>query len=165
MKPFGHLALLFLAICADFSPTSVSAAPATTPASSVPQLVRVSYMQGDVRFNRGDATQPNLKKPSEQADVNLAIAENYALATGADGRAEIEFESGSVIFVARNFVALFEQLTATNGTPTTRLELVSGTMTKGVKTVPSSYLPEKFFRPPKQLPGWSGVHAAGRRGI
>jgi hypothetical protein len=134
MKPFGHLAVLFLAICATFFPTATAA---TTPAaSSEPQLVRVSYMQGDVRFNRGDAKQPNLKKPWEQADLNLPIAENYALATGADGRAEIEFESGSVIYVAENSVVLFEQLTATNATPVTRLELVSGTITTGVKTVP-----------------------------
>jgi hypothetical protein len=134
MKPFGHLALLLLAICATFFPPAMAAATAAAP--SEPQLVRVSYMHGDVRFNRGDAKQPNLKKPWEKADVNLPIAENYALTTGADGRAEIEFESGSVIYVAENSVVLFEQLTATSGTPVTRLELVSGTITTGVKTVP-----------------------------
>ena len=134
MKPFGHLALLLLAICATFFPPAMAAATAAAP--SEPQLVRVSYMHGDVRFNRGDAKQPNLKKPWEKADVNLPIAENYALATGADGRAEIEFESGSVIYVAENSVVLFEQLTATSGTPVTRLELVAGTITTGVKTVP-----------------------------
>src|SRR5580658_7121437 len=107
MKPLGHPAVLFLTICAAFFPTSVASAAA---AQSVPQLVRVSYMQGDVRFNRGDAKQPNLKKPWQQADVNLPIAENYALATGADGRAEIELETGSVIYVAENSVVLFEQL-------------------------------------------------------
>jgi|HubBroStandDraft_1064217.scaffolds.fasta_scaffold01851_15 hypothetical protein len=133
MKPLGHPAVLFLTICAAFFPTSVASAAA---AQSVPQLVRVSYMQGDVRFNRGDAKQPNLKKPWEQADVNLPITENYALATGTDGRAEIEFENGSVIYVAENSLVLFERLTATNGTPLTQLELVSGTITTGVRTVP-----------------------------
>jgi hypothetical protein len=139
MKPFGHLAVPFLAICTAFFPTSVAAAAATAAAQSVPELVRVSYMQGDVRFNRGDAKQPNLKKPWQQADVNLPIAENYALATGADGRAEIELETGSVIYVAENSVVLFEQLIETNGTPLTRLELVSGTITTGVKTVPGEF--------------------------
>ena len=139
MKPFGHLAVPFLAIFGAIFPTLVVAAVATAPAQGEPQLVRISYMQGDVRFNRGDAKQPNLKKPWEQADANLPIAENYALATGADGRAEIEFESGSVIYVAENSVVLFEQLTATNGTPLTRLELVSGTITTGVKTVPGEF--------------------------
>jgi hypothetical protein len=135
MKPFGHLAVPFLTICTAFFPTAAAAA-ATAAAQSEPQLVRMSYMQGDVRFNRGDAKQPNLKKPWEQADVNLPIAANYALATGADGRAEIELESGSVIYVAENSVVLFEQLTETNGAPSTRLELVSGTITTGVKTMP-----------------------------
>src|SRR5277367_321311 len=136
MKPFGHLAALFLTICAASFPTSVAAAAAAASAQREPQLVRVRYMQGDVRFNRGDTKKPNLKKPWDQADVNLPIAENYALATGADGRAEIEFEGGSVIYVAENSVVLFEQLTAANGTPFTRLELVSGTITTGVRTVP-----------------------------
>jgi hypothetical protein len=139
MKPFGHLAVPFLAICAAFFPTSVNAVPATAAAPSEPQLVRVSYMQGDVRFNRGDGTRPDLKKPWEQADVNLPIENGFALATGADGRAEIEFESGSVIYVAENTVILFAQLTATNGTPSARLELVSGTITTGVKTVPGEF--------------------------
>jgi hypothetical protein len=135
MKPFGHLAVSFLAVCAAlFSPAAIAAATAAT--QSDPQLVRISYVQGDVRFNRGDPKQPNLKKPWQQADVNLPIAENYSLATGADGRVEIEFEGGSVIYIAENSVVLFEQLTATNGTPVTRLELVSGTITTGAKTVP-----------------------------
>jgi FecR protein len=136
MKPFGHLAVAFLAICTAFFPTSLAAATAKTASPTEPQLVRVSYMQGDVRFNRGDAKQPNLKKPWERADVNLPIMGNYALATGGDGRAEIEFERGSVIYVAENSVVLFEELTSTNGTPLTRLELVSGTITTGIKPVP-----------------------------
>jgi hypothetical protein len=108
MKPFGHLTVLFLTICAAFFPTAAAAAATTAAAQSEPQLVRISYMQGDVRFNRGDSKQPNLKKPWQQANVNLPIAENHALATGADGRAVIEFESGSVIYVAENSVVLFE---------------------------------------------------------
>lgn len=136
MKPLGHHAVWFLALCAAFFPHAVAAAAATL---SEPQLVRVSYMQGDVRFNRGDGKRPNLKKPWEQADVNLPIQENFALATGEDGRAEIEFETGSVIYVAENSVVLFEELTEANGTPVTRLELVSGTITTGVTTVPGEF--------------------------
>lgn len=139
MKPFGHLAVSFLAICAALFSPAATAAAATAATQSDPQLVRIRYVQGDVRFNRGDAKQPNLKKPWQQADVNLPIAENYALATGANGRAEIELESGSTIYVAENSVVLFEQLTATNDTPFTRLELVSGTITTGVKTVPGEF--------------------------
>jgi hypothetical protein len=139
MKPFGHLAVPFLAIFAALFPNSAAAATAKAASHSEPQLVRVSFMQGDVRFNRGDAKKPNLKKPWEQADMNLPIMENYALATGDDGRAEIEFERGSMIYVAPNSVLLFEELTSANGMPSTRLELVSGTITTGVKPVPGEF--------------------------
>ena len=108
---------------------------ASSASQSEPQLVRLSYVQGDVRFNRGDAKHPDLKKPWEQAEVNLAIEENFALATG-DGRAEIEFESSSTLYVAENSTLLFEQLVSTDGVPTTRLELVSGSVTTAVKTLP-----------------------------
>lgn len=131
MKPFGHLAVPFLTICAAFVFTSLAAA-----AASEPQLVRVSYMQGDVRFSLGDGARPDLKKPWQQADVNLPIEKGFALATGADGRAVIEFESGSMIYLAENSVLLFERMTEANGVPTTEVELVSGTLTTAVQTVP-----------------------------
>lgn len=118
--------------------SSAAVMGSTTPASASTdaQLVRISYLQGDVRFNRGDGKQPDLKKPWEQAEVNLPIEQNFALATGSDGRVEIEFESGSIIYVAENSVILFEQLAMKDGVPTTRLELVSGTVTTGLESVP-----------------------------
>ncbi|MGA8022396.1 MAG: hypothetical protein WB990_05480 [Candidatus Acidiferrales bacterium] len=109
---------------------------ASTAASTDAQLVRLSYVQGDVRFNRGDSQQPDLKKPWEQAQANLPIEQNFALATGTDGRAEIEFESGSIMYVAENSVVLFEHLTMKDGAPTTSLELVSGTVTIGLECIP-----------------------------
>ena len=132
MKPFGHLGVLFMTVCAAFFPTSTPAAAA----QSEPQLVRVSYVQGDVRFNRGDGARPDLKKPWEQADMNLPIEKGFALATGADGRAEIEFESGSMIYLAENSVLLFKRMTEANGAPTTEVELVSGTLTTSMQTIP-----------------------------
>jgi len=109
------------------------AGPSAVPQSDA-QLVRVSYVEGDVRFNRGDGKRPDLKKPREQAEVNLPIEQNFALATG-DGRAEVEFEDGSVIYVAKNSVLLFDELSASIGILRTRLELVSGTVTTDVRPV------------------------------
>jgi hypothetical protein len=109
---------------------------ASTAASSDAQLVRLSYVQGDVRFNRGDREYPDLNKSWEQAEVNLPIEQNFALATGTDGRAEIEFESGSIMYIAENSVILFEHLTMKDGAPTTRLELLSGTVTIGLECIP-----------------------------
>jgi FecR protein len=93
-----------------------------------PEIVRLSFIQGDVRFSRGDAKGPNLEKDWEQGAVNLPILKNYSLATG-NGRAEIEFEYGSVVYLAENSVLLFDTASVTNGVPTTELELISGTAT------------------------------------
>jgi hypothetical protein len=93
-----------------------------------PEIVRLSFIQGDVRFSRGDAKGPNLEKDWEQAAVNLPILQNYSLATG-NGRAEIEFEYGSVVYLAENSVLLFDTASVTNGVPTTELELITGTAT------------------------------------
>ncbi|MGA8407259.1 MAG: FecR domain-containing protein [Candidatus Acidiferrales bacterium] len=125
--PAASLISIVIAVSSSAIMGSTTAASASTDV----QLVRISYLQGDVRFNRGDGKQTDLKKPWEHAEVNLPIEQNFALATGDDGRAEIEFESGSVIYVAENSVILFEQIGVRDGAPAARLELVSGTVTAG----------------------------------
>lgn len=130
--PATFLLMFCMAIC---SPATI----ASSTASNDAQLVRLSYVQGDVRFNPGDGKHPDLKKTWERAVANLPIEQDFALATGSDGRAEIEFESGSIIYVAENSVILFEQLAMKDGVPTTRLELVSGTVTTGLESVPKEF--------------------------
>jgi hypothetical protein len=98
-----------------------------------PEKVRLSYIEGDVRFNRGDGKRPNLKKRWEQARVDLAIEQNYALSTGPDGRAEIEFQTAGVLYLAENSVLLFNQLTVKDDIPTTRVRLMSGTITTDIE--------------------------------
>jgi hypothetical protein len=123
----GTVPLLIL-LAAYFPPITYAA----TKDASDPQLVRLRYMQGDVRFNRGDGKHPDLKRPWEVAITNLLIEQNYALATG-EGRAEIEFEDGSEVYMAENTVLLFTELTSADDVPTTKLELVSGTVTAGLQ--------------------------------
>jgi hypothetical protein len=113
-------------------------AAATTQAKKVeidPEIVRLSYVQGDVRFSRGDSKGPDLTKPWEQAVANLPILKGYSLATG-NGRAEIEFEYGSTVYLAENSVLLFQTLTARDGVPSTEMELVTGTATLSVHPIP-----------------------------
>jgi hypothetical protein len=129
----GTVSLLIL-LAAYFPPLTYAA----TKDASDPQLVRLRYVQGDVRFNRGDGKHPDLKRPWEVAITNLPIEQNYALATG-DGRAEIEFEDGSEVYVAENTVLLFTELTSANDVPTTKLELVSGTVTAGFQPLPGEF--------------------------
>lgn len=132
MKAIRHHAVLLFTLFAML--LSAAQATAQVPQSEA-QLVRLSYVEGDVRFNRGDGKRPDLKKPWEQAEVNLPIGQGFALATGT-GRAEVEFETGEMIYVADNSVVLFEQLTITGGVPATRMELVTGTVTTSVAPLP-----------------------------
>src|SRR5271163_3964131 len=132
MKAFHHYAVLLIAFSGALFPPVMAATPAE---QNDAQLVRLSYVEGDVRFNRGDSKGPDLKKPWEQAEVNLPIEQGFTLATG-NGRAEIEFEDGSVVYVAENSLVLFDQLTMTYSAPEIRLELVSGTLTTNVTPRP-----------------------------
>jgi VWFA-related protein len=111
------------------------AVPASQASEREAQLVRLGYVHGDVRCNRGDGKYPDLKKPWEQAAVNLPIEQGFALATGS-GWAEVEFESGGSVYLAENSVILFQQLTVTDGVPAADLELISGAATAAVEPLP-----------------------------
>jgi hypothetical protein len=88
-----------------------------------------------VRFNAGDRKHPDLKKPWAKADANLPLAQNFALKTGADGRAEIQFETAGAVYLAENSVLLFKKLISTDGVATTQVELMSGTMSTNIEPV------------------------------
>jgi hypothetical protein len=123
-------AIAGMILCAgNFAMAGTARAGDKTPAAKAePEIVRLSFVQGDVRFSRGDAKAPNLETQWEQAAVNLPILQNYSVATG-NGRAEIEFEYGSVVYLAENSVIIFDTLTTLAGVPTTELELITGTAT------------------------------------
>jgi hypothetical protein len=95
------------------------------------QIVRISYVEGDVRIQRGA---PNGKPESavwEQAVADLPLETGFSLATGA-GRAEIEFENASTIYLGENSVLTFNDLHATAGVPYTELALLSGTVSLNI---------------------------------
>jgi hypothetical protein len=100
-----------------------------------PEIVRLSYMQGDVRLSRGSKNGADLNTSWEIAKANVPMKEGFTLATGA-GRAEIEFENGTVIYLADNSVLEFNRLDATYGVPATDLELVTGTLTGNARPAP-----------------------------
>jgi hypothetical protein len=134
-------------------------AASTTQAKvkTYPEIVRLSYVQGDVRFSRGDRKSPDLSKSWEQAAENLPILQGYSVATG-NGRAEIEFECGSTLYLAENSVLLFGSLTVADGVPSTEMELVTGTATVSGHPIPKEEfvlftLTEQFlFTPTKDFP-------------
>jgi hypothetical protein len=92
------------------------------------RIIRLSLVQGDVRFARdvhGDPLTSD-KAAWEGATLNLPIRQGYVLATD-HGRAEVEFENGAMAFLAENTVLEFYDLSLEDGAKTTRLVLRQGT--------------------------------------
>jgi len=123
------------------------AQPAAQSPATYPQIVRLSYVEGDVRVARGKEAEKQLEiVPGEttgweQAVADLPLATGYSLATGT-GRAEIEFEDASVVYLADNSVLEFYEISTTGGVPYTEIALLSGTATLNVQTL----FPGECFR-------------------
>jgi hypothetical protein len=113
----------------SFSLLLISQAPSALPADDRDEReVRVVSVQGDVRLSRGDGKRPDLKKPWEQAQDGELVEQGFALATG-NGRAEIEFENGSTVYLAENSLLLFRELSAPRDRVVSRITLATGTAT------------------------------------
>src|SRR3974390_533481 len=83
--------------------SGVIATTATADASHA-RIVRLSLLQGDVRFTQqfhADSL-TDTKAGWETAMLNLPIRQGFAIATGADGRAEVEFENGAMAVLSAN---------------------------------------------------------------
>jgi hypothetical protein len=93
------------------------------------QVVRISRVEGDVRIARANTNEKSRKEAWESAEMNLPLAAGDSLVTGADGRAEIEFENASTLYLASNSVLTFDDLHTTSGVPHSEIELLSGTLT------------------------------------
>jgi hypothetical protein len=91
------------------------------------RIIRLSLVQGDVRFTRASTPEAVSDQNAswETAELNLPIRQGYVLATG-NGRAEVEFENGSMAFLNENTVLEFYDLTLENGGRNTRLVLRQG---------------------------------------
>jgi len=114
------LAVLPLAACVIALPT------AKAGELSHVRIVRLSYAQGDVRFRTDDSA------TWQNALVNTPLREGMSIGTG-DGRAEVEFESGALLWMASNTVLEFEQLALDDGAKVTRLAVTQGTATVYVR--------------------------------
>ena len=102
--------------------------PPAAADSSHARIIRLSLVQGDVRFTRGAHGDPlaDQKAVWETAELNLPIRQGYVLATD-NGRAEVEFENGAMVFLNENTVLEFFDLSMADGARTTRLVLRQGT--------------------------------------
>ncbi len=105
----------------------VAANPSFADSSHV-RIIRLSLVQGDVRFARDVKGDPLASQTAtwENAELNLPIRQGYVLATDK-GRAEVEFENGSMAFLSDDAVLEFYDLSLEDGAKTTRLILRQGT--------------------------------------
>ena len=123
MKAYSRL-LVFLALIL----ITVSLPGSAEADASHARIVRLSLVQGDVRFARDFHDDPlsDTKAVWEVAPLNLPIRQGYALAT-ENGRAEIEFENGAMAFIGANTVVEFFDLSLNDGAHVTRMVLRQGT--------------------------------------
>lgn len=96
--------------------------------STYAQVVRISYVEGDVRIQRGDPTGKPSGAAWEKAVSGLPVETGFSLVTGVGARAEIEFENASTAYLGENSVLTFNDLHETAGVPYTEMGLLSGTI-------------------------------------
>jgi hypothetical protein len=130
-----HLAVLVVCGCLPpvFPLFGIDVQTASPPPSSAqvqpysdatyPQIVRISYAEGDVRVSRGTR-----RATWETAVTALPLETGFNLVTG-NGKAEIEFEDASILYLGENSALAFTDLRTTAGVPHTEVALLSGTAT------------------------------------
>jgi hypothetical protein len=113
--------------------TGTLSAPAQQSGDSAPQIVRLSFVQGDVRVSRGARNEKATHTTWEKATTGLPLESGFSVVTG-NGRAEIEFEDASTMYLAENSALTFNDLSAADGMPFTTLTLLTGSLSTNVHT-------------------------------
>src|SRR5206468_10513642 len=114
--------------------------PSASADSSHARIIRLSVVTGDVRFaakTQGDPLTDS-RANWETAQQNLPIRQGYVLATD-NGRAEVEFENGTLAFLKENTVLEFYDLSLKDGALITRLVLRHGSASFHVNPISGDY--------------------------
>jgi hypothetical protein len=93
-----------------------------------PQIARLSFVDGDVRIERGSDESQRKDVTWEEAASGVPLESGYSIVTG-NGRAEIELEDASTLYLAPNSVLTINDLSSSAGVPHTDMALLSGTVT------------------------------------
>ena len=130
------LSLLFAGLCL----IALGFPPHAFADSGHARIVRLSLVQGDVRFATAFHDDPlsDANAVWQAAPLNLPIRQGYVVATD-NGRAEVEFENGAMVFLASNTVLEFYDLSLQDGSLITRLVLRQGTATTYVNPTNGDY--------------------------
>lgn len=84
------------------------------------RVARLSFAIGDVQYQRPD-------EDRQTAPANLPIEEGFHLST-ANGRVEVEFDSGVIVRLAENSELEFSKLAVKSGGRVTELDLIQGSI-------------------------------------
>ncbi len=114
--------------------------PSASADSSHARIIRLSQVTGDVRFATQTHGDPLADSNANwnTAQLNLPIRQGYVLATD-NGRAEVEFENGTLAFLKENTVLEFYDLSLRDGALITRLVLRQGSASFHVNPVSGDY--------------------------
>jgi FecR protein len=114
--------------------------PSASADSSHARIIRLSVVSGDVRFATKTHGDPLTDSGADwnAAQLNLPIRQGYVLATD-NGRAEVEFENGTVAFLKENTVLEFYDLSLKDGAFITRLVLRQGSASFHVNPLEGDY--------------------------
>jgi uncharacterized protein DUF6600/FecR-like protein len=114
--------------------------PSASADSSHARIIRLSLVTGDVRFTEKTHGDPLADSGAnwDTAQLNLPIRQGYVLATD-NGRAEVEFENGTLAFLKENTVLEFYDLSLKDGALITRLVLRQGSASFHVNPVSDDY--------------------------
>lgn len=117
----------------------ISALPAHADSSHA-RIIRLSYVQGDVRIAHNISGDPLQAGDTawERATLNMPVHQGDVVATD-NGRAEVEFESGNIAFLAENTVLQFYDLSLEDGSFITRLILRQGSASFSVRPERGDY--------------------------
>ena len=111
---------LFVILFVAMAIVCVAAPAARADEVSHARVVRLSFVEGDVAYQRAGATW-------QRAMMNQPIQQDFSLRTDA-GYAEVEFETGLVIRLAQHTQLDFTELSMIDGRKVTRLKLDEGTI-------------------------------------
>jgi hypothetical protein len=114
--------------------------PSASADSSHARIIRLSVVTGDVRFATKAHGDPLTDSSAgwDAAQLNLPIRQGYVLSTD-NGRAEVEFENGTLAFLKENTVLEFYDLSLKDGALITRLVLRQGSASFHVNPLEGDY--------------------------
>jgi hypothetical protein len=112
-----------------------------------PQMVWITHSEGEVKFSPGKKGQAKLNDDWTIANRNQVMEDGYTLVT-ENGKAEIEFEDGTILYLADHSALEFNELWASSTVYDTRMSLLTGMVTI---SHPEKSQPGLFYLPANEL--------------